>query len=177
MQLTLGQVTDKISELKSRAAIMRTLAFHLKAYYKASDKTPAEGQIMREDGAYVHPDHIDIVIADLVDMVDEALIEIMHYEKMTVVVPMEHDDDEVKEELVVSAAPADELDDGVEDEDEEGPVNDELDDESDDDDEELDEEEEPEPEPEAGTGPKKKSKKVNNGARGEDSARAEAGKD
>lgn len=92
MSLTVVQIMDKVSELRSKIAIYEGLILYLKANYKSSDAGEAEMSFTRDDHATVPEVHVDTFIKDAVDTLDQMRVELEHWESMPVPSP----DDEVE---------------------------------------------------------------------------------
>jgi hypothetical protein len=87
--LTVGQITDKISEIRSKIAVYEGTVLHLKANYKSTDAGPAEMHFTRSDGAIVPEEHIDRFIDDTVFVVDGLRAELSQWENLSVPAPGE----------------------------------------------------------------------------------------
>jgi hypothetical protein len=84
---TVGQINDKISELRSKIAITEGLVLHLKTNYLSSDSGDAEMHFMRADNGQVPQGHVQSTIADYVEYVDTLRAELEQWEGMNVVMP------------------------------------------------------------------------------------------
>lgn len=80
---TLRQALERITELQSRKAILRTLILHIETMYAASDTEP-EAHIRREDGGLVPQHHINGYLLDLETSLSGVEAELEEWEKMTV---------------------------------------------------------------------------------------------
>lgn len=89
MPLTFGQISDKVSELRSKIAIKEAFVLHLKANYKSSDAGSAEMHVTRDDFATVPEIHIDLFIEDTVDEIDTMRAELRQWESLPVPTPGE----------------------------------------------------------------------------------------
>ncbi len=78
MALKVGEVLEKVSELKSKKAIASQIVMYLQAHYLSSDTGSAEMRITRDDSHMVPEEHVKAFINDLSDNVDE--IEAMQVE-------------------------------------------------------------------------------------------------
>ena len=85
---TVGQITDKISELRSKVAITDGLILHLKTNYLPSDGGDAEMHFTRAaDNGIVSASHVESAIADLVEHLDTLKHELHQWENLTVNIP------------------------------------------------------------------------------------------
>lgn len=69
---TIRQALAKVSELRSRAAMIEALMLHLKAHYTDDDSGEAEMKFVREDAAIVPQVHVkdfQMWLADQLDLV------------------------------------------------------------------------------------------------------------
>lgn len=89
MPLTVGQISDKISELRSKIAIQEGVALYLEANYKSSDAGSSEMHFTRNDHARVPEAHIDRYVEDTVEVLDTLRAELLQWESMPVVDPTE----------------------------------------------------------------------------------------
>lgn len=69
--MKVGEVVEKISELKSRKAIASQLVMYLKAHYMSSDIGAPEMRITRDDCHMVPEEHIKKFINEMCSSVDE----------------------------------------------------------------------------------------------------------
>jgi hypothetical protein len=69
---TVGEMVEKISELRSRKATVVQIAMYLRAHYLSSDSGAAEMKITRDDYHVVPEDHIRMFIDDLAQLADES---------------------------------------------------------------------------------------------------------
>ena len=86
---TVGEMVEKISELKSESAILKQLIMYLESYYKSSDSGEADMKITRDDHAYVPELHIDKVIDTLAERIEETTTTQEQLEKFLVTDPEE----------------------------------------------------------------------------------------
>lgn len=70
--MNVGEIVDKISELKSRKALAQQLVTYLSSNYISSDTGAAEMRVTREDGNIVVEEHVDRFIDTLLEMSNEA---------------------------------------------------------------------------------------------------------
>lgn len=86
MGITVGKITEKLSELKSRLAIIEGLVLYLATNYRTSadGMIPPEMHFTRVDGGHVSEPHIESFSADLVETLDQLRIEIQHWEDLEV---------------------------------------------------------------------------------------------
>jgi hypothetical protein len=84
---TVGQITDKISELRSKIAIHEGLVLYLRANYVSSDAGAAEMHLTRNDHATVPEDHIKAHMGDMVDYIDELRYQLTQWENLPVPSP------------------------------------------------------------------------------------------
>ena len=80
MALSAGTIVDKISELRSKIAVLEGLVLYLEANYKGSDAGEAEMRFTRRDFATVPQAHIDVTIADLSAAMGAFAEELEHWE-------------------------------------------------------------------------------------------------
>lgn len=85
---TVAQITDKISELRSKIAVTEALVLYLKTNYVSTDNMEAEMRITRSDFAVVPSSHIENTIIDLVDYIDGLRAELDQWENLSVQVPV-----------------------------------------------------------------------------------------
>lgn len=69
--MKVGEVVEKISELKSRKAISAQIVMYLKAHFLSSDIGAPEMRITRDDCHMVPEEHIKLFISEMADHVDE----------------------------------------------------------------------------------------------------------
>lgn len=79
----LRQALERITELQSRRAILRTLQLHVETMYVASDTEP-EAQIRREDGGIVPQQHLMAYLLDLETELGQVEAELAEWEKTPV---------------------------------------------------------------------------------------------
>lgn len=72
MAITAGQISDKISELRSKIAVWQHLISLLTANYMSATDAAAELKLPRDDGATVTPLHFDAALDDLNQLVSKA---------------------------------------------------------------------------------------------------------
>jgi len=87
MSLTFAQVSDKVSELRSKIAIQEMLVLHLSANYKSSDSGEAEMHVHRSDYATVPEAHIDKYIDQAVEQLEQMNLELQQWETLPVPTP------------------------------------------------------------------------------------------
>ena len=87
--MKVGEVVEKISELKSKKAIVAQLVMYLKAHFLSSDIGSPEMRITRDDCHMVPEDHIKVFINDLADGVDETEAMQVEYENFMAQDPAE----------------------------------------------------------------------------------------
>jgi hypothetical protein len=85
--LTVGQINEKISTLRSKIAVTQGLVLYLKSHYMPSDGTTAEMHFTRSDYGKVPPDHVEATIADYVDYLDTLKIELEKWENTPISTP------------------------------------------------------------------------------------------
>jgi hypothetical protein len=81
---TVGQIADKISELKSRIAIAEGLQLYLRANYMSSDAGEPEMTFTRDDWATVPEAHIKTHLADVDEQLNEYREELEAWENFSV---------------------------------------------------------------------------------------------
>ena len=81
---TIGQITEKISALKSHIAITDMLVVHLETHYQGIDGEDPEEYVTREDYARVSPAHIEEYIASLLEKNEVSEKELIEWESMPV---------------------------------------------------------------------------------------------
>lgn len=81
---TVGQIVDKISELRSKIAISDYTLRHLRTYYFASDHGEAEMKLYRDDQALVSEGHVRAYLDDLDSQLKEYKAELKHWESLAV---------------------------------------------------------------------------------------------
>ncbi len=86
---TIRQALEKVSELKSRTAILQVLLTYIEAHYTDDDSGEAEMTFVRSDHAIVPQDHIKDFQAWLVEQADLADSEIDEWENMQLLPPVE----------------------------------------------------------------------------------------
>jgi hypothetical protein len=79
----LRQALERITELQSRKAILRTMILHIETLYVSSDTEP-EAHIRREDGGLVPQQHIRGYLLDLETALMGVESELGEWEKMPV---------------------------------------------------------------------------------------------
>jgi hypothetical protein len=84
---TVGQITDKISELKSKIAIQEGVVLHLKANFMSSDAGEPEMHFTRDDYATVPEKHITTFIVEAVDEIDALKAQLEEWENLAVPLP------------------------------------------------------------------------------------------
>ena len=89
MPLTVGQISDKISELRSKIAIQEGVALYLEANFKSSDAGNSEMHFTRNDHARVPEAHIDRYIEDAAEHLSVLRAELHQWESMPVQDPTE----------------------------------------------------------------------------------------
>lgn len=87
--MKVGEVVEKISELKSKKAIASQLVMYLKAHFMSSDIGAPEMRITRDDCHMVPEGHIKSFINDLSDGVDETEAMQVEYENFMAQDPAE----------------------------------------------------------------------------------------
>lgn len=86
---TIRQAMEKISELRSRTAVIEMLMLYLDANYVDDDSGEAEMSVTRDDAAIVPQEHIKEFQAWLAEQVDQADSEIEEWESMQLLEPEE----------------------------------------------------------------------------------------
>lgn len=94
--LTVGQITDKISELRSRVAIYDGLILHIQSNYIRSDHGPAEMRFTREDNAFVSQGHLESATQSFYAEIDQLRAELQQWENMSVPDPSESSGKKIK---------------------------------------------------------------------------------
>lgn len=93
MAVTAGTVVHKISELRSKTAVIEALILHLTSNYvtredeKSDTPTPPEMILAREDFSSVPEAHILLVVQDLRESAEHMLEELRQWEEMPITVP------------------------------------------------------------------------------------------
>jgi len=85
--LTVGQLNEQISLLRSKIAVTEGIVLYLKTHYMPSDGGPAEMYFTRSDYGKVPPSHIERTIADYVEYLDSLKIELVRLEEVPIAVP------------------------------------------------------------------------------------------
>jgi hypothetical protein len=85
--LTVGQLNEKISMLRSKIAVTEGLVLYLQTHYMPSDGSTAEMHYTRSDYGKVPPAHIEATIADYVDYLDSLKIELDRLENTPLAMP------------------------------------------------------------------------------------------
>lgn len=83
---------EKVSELKSRTAVIEMLMLYLDANYLDDDSGEAEMSVTRDDAALVPQEHIKEFQAWLAEQVDQADSEIEEWENMQLLPPDEKEE-------------------------------------------------------------------------------------
>lgn len=86
-----AEAIEKVSELKSRWAILHELVVYLETHYKSSDAGEPELRVTREDYAAVPERHIDAEIANLMMQMDQIQQEIDEWGKLRLTAPSEEE--------------------------------------------------------------------------------------
>jgi hypothetical protein len=84
---TVGQITDKISELKSKIAIKESLITYVQSNYMSSDAGSPEMTFQREDYATVPEVHISRFVDEAVDEVGQLRAELEQWQSLDVPLP------------------------------------------------------------------------------------------
>jgi hypothetical protein len=85
--LTVGQINEQISLLRSKIAVTEGIVLYLKTHYMPSDGGPAEMHFTRSDYGKVPPSHVERTIADYVEYLDSLKIELARLEDVPIAVP------------------------------------------------------------------------------------------
>lgn len=85
--LTVGQINEKISELRSKIAVTEGIVLYLKTHYMPSDGSQAEMHFTRTDYGKVPPRHVEKTIADYVEYLDALKVELHQMENMPISMP------------------------------------------------------------------------------------------
>jgi hypothetical protein len=88
---TVGEALQKVSELKSRWAILHELVVYLETHFKSSDAGEPELRITREDFATVPEDHIEAQIAHLANEMDQIQQELDEWGNLKITTPGDED--------------------------------------------------------------------------------------
>jgi hypothetical protein len=86
---TVGEALEKVSELKSRWAILHEIVVYLETHFKSSDAGEPELRITREDHAAVPEAHIDAQVAQLVHELDQIQQELDEWGNLKITAPSE----------------------------------------------------------------------------------------
>lgn len=81
---TVGQIADKISELRSKIAIHEGVLLYLESNYTSSDAGAAEMHFTRADYARVPEVHVVAYMTDVHETVQELRMELEHWENLAV---------------------------------------------------------------------------------------------
>jgi len=84
---TLGQVTEKVSSLRSRIAVTDTLIVYLETHFQGVDGQDPEERLFRDDYAQVPPGHINEYISALRESNDILESELNEWELIPVTPP------------------------------------------------------------------------------------------
>lgn len=87
---TVAEVIERVSLLRSKIAIRKQLALHLRTMYLGSDASAAESRIHRDDSGVVPEEHLKTFVATDIDHAlqqDEA--ELQQWEQLLVIDPTE----------------------------------------------------------------------------------------
>lgn len=85
--LTVGQINEKISELRSKISVTEGVVLYLKTHYMPSDGSQAEMHFTRTDYGKVPPRHIEKTIADYVEYLDALRVELHQMENTPIALP------------------------------------------------------------------------------------------
>lgn len=85
MSVTVAQIIDKVSEAKSRMAILEGLALYLRTNYTGSDHGPPEMTFTRLDYALVPQEHINDFVVSIEALISESRDEIAGWERLLVI--------------------------------------------------------------------------------------------
>lgn len=85
--LTVGQLNEKISMLRSKIAVTEGIVLYLKTHYMPSDGATSEMSFTRSDYGKVPPKHVEATIADYVDYLDSLKIELEKLENTPLTLP------------------------------------------------------------------------------------------
>jgi len=86
---TVGETIAKISELRSRWAILHEVLVYLETHYKSSDAGPPEIKIHTNENTIVPEEHIDIEVSNITHQMDQISQELDEWEKLVVMSPGE----------------------------------------------------------------------------------------
>ena len=84
MPISVGNVLDKISETRSKIAILEGVVLHLRSNYHTSDAGEPEMRFYRGDYAPVPEAHISSTIVDLEALVKECRAQLEQWEGIVV---------------------------------------------------------------------------------------------
>ena len=79
-----AEAIEKVSELKSRWAILHEMLVYLETHFKSSDAGEPEMRITRDDYAAVPEKHIDVEISNLTLQMDQILQEIDEWGRLRI---------------------------------------------------------------------------------------------
>lgn len=95
---TVGEALNKVSELRSRYAILHALVTHLETHYKSQDAGAPELRVTRDDYAIVPEEHIDKEMAIICAEMDQIQAEIEEWSHLAISVPEDEDSAESAED-------------------------------------------------------------------------------
>jgi hypothetical protein len=88
---TVGEAIEKVSELRSRHAILHELVIYLETHYKSSDAGPPELRMHRTDHAVVPEEHIEQQVTLLTVEMDQIQAELAEWGKLRITAPEDDD--------------------------------------------------------------------------------------
>jgi hypothetical protein len=98
---TVGQALQRIAELHSELALLQTLSTHIEINFVGSDMEP-EHHVLREDGAFVPPEHVQHFLDQMEARVRDLRAELEQWENLQL--PAPKSDAELEEEKDVQQA-------------------------------------------------------------------------
>lgn len=86
--LTAGQIVTRISEQRSKIALLELCVMHLRTNYlstegRAEDLVPPEMYVTRSDGSRVSEDHIEVMLREFEVILAETREELLEWESIT----------------------------------------------------------------------------------------------
>ena len=81
---TVREALVKISELRSRMAVLHEMVIYMETHYLSADSGPAELRITRDDHTIVPEEHIHVQIAHISEEMDQLSAELEEWEELGV---------------------------------------------------------------------------------------------